>query len=284
MHYLMVVLSVSSEHVETVETYIRTFLREGSELGLAIVKALIVFSIGKIVINLLNNLFRRILTKRKIDPSAKSFLSSLVNIALTVLLVISVIGALGVQTTSLAALLASAGVTIGMALSGNLSNFAGGVVILLFKPFKVGDYIEGQGAGGTVREIQIFHTILNTSDNKQIYIPNGALSSGIVVNYTTLPTRRVEWVFSITYGEDYESVRQTIESIISRDDRIQPSPKPFIALQALAETRVNILVQAWVRREDFWDVYYEINRKVYETFNEKGIDFPTQQLIIQKSE
>lgn len=278
---LLVLLSITSEEVEKVETFIQTFLREAGEMGLSVLKAIIVFSIGKIVINLLNNLFRRILTRRKIDPSAKSFLSSLVNITLTVLLIISVVGALGVQTTSIAALLASAGVTIGMALSGNLSNFAGGVVILLFKPFKVGDYIEGQGIGGTVQEIQIFHTILNTSDNKQVYIPNGALSSGIVTNYNSLTTRRVEWTFHTVYGEDYERVRLTIEEVMKQDYRILLVPEPLIALSALADNKVSVVVRAWVLRDDFWAVFYELNRKVYEAFKEKGIDFPSQQTIIQ---
>lgn len=282
MLYLVKLLSIAPEHVEEVETYMQTLFREGAELGLAVLKALVVFSIGKIVINLLNKLFRRILTRRKIDQSVKSFLSSLVNITLTILLIVSVIGALGVQTTSFAALLASAGVAIGMALSGNLSNFAGGMVILLFKPFKVGDTIDAQGISGEVQEIQIFHTILNTSDNKQIFVPNGAMSSGVVTNYSNLPTRRVEWILSVTYGEDYERVRQAVTEVLKNDTRILPSPEPFIALHALADASVNFVVRAWVLRTDYWAVYFDMNRKVYETFNEKGIDFPTPPVLIHK--
>lgn len=153
--------------------------------------------------------------KRDIDPSVKSFVGSLVNVVLTILLIISVVGALGVQTTSFAALLASAGVAVGMALSGNLANFAGGLIILLFKPFKVGDYIEAQGTGGTVKEIQIFHTILSTPDNKMVYIPNGSLSSGAVTNFSRQTTRRVDWTFGVDYGEDYDKVKEVIQTILA---------------------------------------------------------------------
>ena len=150
----------------------------------------------------------RLLAKRHVDASIQSFVKSLVNILLTILLIIAVIGKLGVETTSFAALLASAGVAIGMALSGNLQNFAGGLIVLLFRPFKVGDWIESQGVSGTVREIQIFHTILTTADNKVIYIPNGALSSGTVTNYSREDTRRVDWVIGVEYGENYDKVER----------------------------------------------------------------------------
>lgn len=283
MIYLVKLLTIPSENggPEQIQTYIQSFFQYGSELGWAILKALIVFSIGKVVITLLNKLVRRILTKRKIDPSVKSFFSSLINITLTVLLIISVIGALGVETASFAALLASAGVAIGVAISGNLSNFVGGIVILLFKPFKVGDYIEAQGIGGTVEEIQIFHTILTTGDNKQIFAPNGALSSGIITNYNQ-PIRRVEWVIGVTYGQDYAIIRELIEHIINRDARVLPSPEPFIALHALADMRVNIVVRVWVKREDYWSVYFDVNKEIYETFTQKGIEFPTPQALISK--
>lgn len=284
MTYLMNLLTLTSETAEVarIETYIQSLFRDGAELGWAILKALIVFLIGKVVISLLNKLFRRILTKRKIDPSVKSFLSSLVNITLTILLIISVIGALGIETTSFAALIASAGVAIGVAMSGNLSNFVGGILILLFKPFKVGDYIEAQAVGGTVVEIQIFHTILTTSDNKQIYVPNGALSSGVVTNYNNLPTRRVEWIIGVTYGQDYAVVREIIDKIIKQDTRILPSPEPFIALHALADASVNIVVRVWVKREDYWEVYFDVNREIYDTFNREGIEFPPPKVLVQQ--
>lgn len=284
MIYLVKLLTITPENAEAekIQTYIESLFQEGAELGWAILKALIVFSIGKVVISLLNKLFRRILTKRKIDPSVKSFFSSLVNITLTILLIVSVIGALGVETASFAALLASAGVAIGVAMSGNLSNFVGGIVILLFKPFKVGDYIEAQGVGGTVQEIQIFHTILNTSDNKQVYAPNGALSSGIVTNFNNLPTRRVEWIIGVTYGQDYTVIKEIVENIIKLDARVLPSPEPFIALHAMTETSVNVVARVWVKREDYWSVYFDVNGAIYEAFSEQGIEFPIPKVLVHK--
>ena len=224
-----------------------------------------------------------LMDKRKVDVSIKTFVRSLVNILLTILLIISVVGALGVETTSFAALLASAGVAVGMALSGNLQNFAGGLVILLFKPYKVGDWIETQqGSAGTVKEIQIFHTILTTGDNKLIYIPNGSLSSGVVINYSHQETRRVEWIIGIDYGEDYNKVQQIVRDILAEDKRILNEPAPFIALHALDASSVNVVVRVWVNSGDYWGVYFDTNKAIYETFNEKGINFPFPQLTVHQ--
>ena len=181
--------------------------------GGRIIGAVLIFVVGRFLISLLRKMLARLLAKRHVDASIQSFVKSLVNILLTILLIIAVIGKLGVETTSFAALLASAGVAIGMALSGNLQNFAGGLIVLLFRPFKVGDWIESQGVSGTVREIQIFHTILTTADNKVIYIPNGALSSGTVTNYSREDTRRVDWVIGVEYGENYDKVEDTVRRI-----------------------------------------------------------------------
>lgn len=252
-------------------------------LGVTLLKALLVFIVGRLVISLLNRLVRKILSRRNIDPSVKTFVGSLVNVLLIVLLAVSIVAILGIETTSFAALLASAGVAVGMALSGNLSNFAGGLIILLFKPFKVGDYIEGQGESGTVREIQIFHTILTTPDNKVVYIPNGALSGGAITNYSREPLRRVDWTFGVDYGEDYQKVKGVITSIIARDARILQEPAPFVALHALADSSVNVVVRVWVASADYWDVYFDINQAVYETFNREGIDFPFPQLTVHQA-
>ena len=259
-----------------------SLIEHASQLGLTILKALIVFLVGRLVINLLNKLVRRILSKRDIDPSVKTFVASLVNVSLTILLIISVVGALGVQTASFAALLASAGVAIGMALSGNLSNFAGGLIILLFKPYKVGDYIEALNEGGTVREIQMFHTVLQTPDNKIIYIPNGSLSSGVVVNYSREETRRVDWVFGVEYDTDFERVKQVVESVLARDARILADPAPSIALKELADSSVNVVVRVWVKSADYWGVYFDINKDIYATFNKEGIGFPFPQLTVHR--
>ena len=219
----------------------------GIRAGERILIAILVFVVGRFLISLLNKFIRRLMDKRKVDVSIKTFVKSLVNILLTILLIISVVGALGVETTSFAALLASAGVAVGMALSGNLQNFAGGLVILLFRPYKVGDWIETQqGSAGTVKEIQIFHTILTTADNKLIYIPNGSLSSGIVTNYSHQETRRVEWIIGIDYGEDYEKVQKIVYEILAADKRILKEPAPFVALHALDASSVNVVARVWV--------------------------------------
>ena len=245
--------------------------------------AVIVFIVGRFLISMLKNFVGRLMDKRKVDISIKTFVRSLVNILLTILLIISVVGALGVETTSFAALLASAGVAVGMALSGNLQNFAGGLIVLLFKPYKVGDWIESQGVSGTVREIQIFHTILTTADNKVIYIPNGALSSGTVTNYSREDTRRVDWVIGVEYGENYDKVEDTVRCIISEDSRILNTPEPFVALHALDASSVNVVIRVWVKSGDYWGVYFDMNKKIYSVFNEEGIDFPFPQLTVHQA-
>ncbi|MFK2038727.1 mechanosensitive ion channel family protein [Bacteroides fragilis] len=255
----------------------------GIQAGGHILKAVIVFLVGRFLIRMLNRLVGRVMDKRNVDISIKTFVKSLVNILLTVLLIVSVVGALGVETTSFAALLASAGVAVGMALSGNLQNFAGGLVILLFKPYKVGDWIEAQSVSGTVKEIQIFHTILTTADNKLIYVPNGALSSGVVTNYSNQKTRRVEWIFGVDYGEDYNKVEKVVREVLTADKRILNDPAPFIALHALDASSVNVVVRVWVESSDYWGVYFDINKTIYATFNEKGINFSFPQLTVHQA-
>lgn len=265
------------------QQFVNSLIEQGGFLGWTIIKAVLVFIVGRFLIRMVNKLVRRILTKRDFDPSVKTFVGSLVNVTLMILLIISVVGALGVQTSSFAALLASAGVAIGMALSGNLSNFAGGLIILLFKPYKVGDYIESQGVGGTVKEIQIFHTILMTPDNRNIFIPNGSLSSGVVVNTSNESTRRVDWTFGVEYGSDFEEVKQVILSVLAKDERIFTDPVPFIELTQLADSSVNIVVRVWVKSSDYWGVYFTTNREIYATFNRAGIGFPFPQLTVHQA-
>lgn len=264
------------------ESLLQHLIEAGAQLGLTIIKALIVFLVGRLIIGIINRIVRSLLNKKRIEPSVRSFTASLVNVVLTILLIVSVVGALGVQTTSFAALLASAGVAVGMALSGNLSNFAGGLIILLFKPYKVGDFIEAQGVGGSVKEIQIFHTVLTTPDNKIIYIPNGSLSSGVVTNYSREETRRVEWTFGVEYGSNYEQVRKVVLRVLEADKRIMTDPAPFVALTALADSSVNVVVRVWVKSADYWNVYFDINQNIYATFNAEGIEFPFPQLTIHQ--
>ena len=255
----------------------------GVEAGGRIIGAIIILVVGRILISFLKKVLAKLLAKRHIDPGIQSFVKSLTNILLTILLIIAVIGKLGVETTSFAALLASAGVAIGMALSGNLQNFAGGLIVLLFRPFKVGDWIEYLNVSGTVREIQIFHTILTTADNKVIYIPNGAVSSGTVTNYSREETRRVEWVVGVDYGEDYGRVEETVRGILAKDKRVLNDPAPFIALHALSASSVNVVIRVWVKSPDYWSVYFDINKEIYVVFNKEGINFPFPQLTVHQA-
>lgn len=275
-------LSAGSKGVD-VEQLLSKLLDWGIELGKDLLGAIIIYIVGRFIIKQVGRLLARILEKRKLEISVQTFLRSLVSILLNLILAFAIVSRLGVETTSFAALLASAGVAIGMALSGNLSNFAGGLIILVFKPFKVGDYIEGQNANGTVREIQIFHTILTTVDNKVIYVPNGALSSNAITNYSKQETRRAEWVFGVEYGEDFEKVKAVLQRIIDADPRILKDPAPMIALGALSASSVDIKVRAWAKTADYWDVYFDMNKIVYDTFNKEGIGFPFPQLTVHQA-
>lgn len=261
----------------------RQLLIVGVSLGERILVALLILIVGKIVISFLNKMVARILERRRVDAGIQSFTKSLVNILLTILLVIAIIGELGIETTSFAALLASAGVAVGVALSGNLQNFAGGLIVLLFRPYKVGDWIECQGEAGTVREIQIFHTILVTGDNKVVYVPNGPLSGGTIVNYSRENTRRVEWIIGVEYGVDYNHVESTVRDILLKDKRILSTPAPFIALHALDASSVNVTIRAWVKKDDYWGVYFDMNKEIYEGFNKAGIGFPFPQLTVHQA-
>ena len=259
------------------------FLDWGVDIGGRILGAVIIFVVGKFLISFLKKMLLRILKRRQMDAGVQSFVRSLVSILLNLLLVVAIVSKLGIETTSFAALLASAGVAIGMALSGNLQNFAGGLIILVFKPYKVGDWIDIQSVSGTVREIQIFHTILTTADNKVVYIPNGTLSSGTIVNYSREDTRRIEWVVGVEYGVDYDHVESVVRRILATDERILDTPAPFVALHALDASSVNVTIRVWVKTSDYWDVYFNMNKQIYATFNAEGIGFPFPQLTIHQA-
>lgn len=248
--------------------------------GKHILLAVVILIVGRLIVNVLNHLVARMLDRRKVDPTIQTFLKSLVNILLMVLLIVSVIGALGINTTSFAALLASAGVAVGMALSGQLQNLAGGIIVLFFRPYKVGDWIEAQGVQGKVTAIQIFHTILTMADNKVVYVPNGVMSSGVVVNYNRNETRRVEWVIGIDYGEDTARAEAVVREVIAADKRILDDPAPYVAVQALDASSVNLVARVWVKAPDYWDVSYDTNRRIYDAFNKAGINFPFPQQTI----
>lgn len=271
------------EATTQLEGIIQRLLSQGAHLGLLLIKAFILYIVGRFLIKLVNKIVRRFMNSRGVESSVRSFLESLVNITLSVLLFISIIGVLGIQTTSFAALLAAVGVALGAALSGNLSNFAGGLVILLFKPYRVGDFVEAQSCSGTVKEIQIFHTVLTTSDNRTVFVPNGSMSSGSITNFN-VKTRRVEWIIGVEYGTDFKKVNEVITTLLANDNRILFDPSPLIALHALADSSVNIVIRAWVKAGDYWNVYFDTNRAIYETFNQEGIQFPFPQLKLHKAE
>lgn len=262
------------------EDLIKTVTSGVVTIGLKIVIALLIFWIGRWLIRRVRKVMNRIMAKREVDVSLRAFLLSLVSITMMMFLIIVIIGVLGIDTTSFIALFASAGLAIGMALSGTLQNFAGGVMILLFRPFRVGDYIQAQGEEGTVKEIQLIHTVLNTVDNKMILLPNGPVSTGIINNYSREPRRRVDWTFGIAYGDDYDVAKATIQELLDRDQRIQNDPAPFIALTALANSSVNIVVRAWVDSAEYWNVYFEMNEQVYKTFAAKGLNIPFPQMDV----
>lgn len=248
--------------------------------------AIAVWIIGGWVIKALSGGFGKILDDRKIDASLKPFLKTLIEVLLKVVLVISVLSMIGIEMTSLVAILGAAGLAVGLALSGTLQNFAGGVMILILKPFKVGDFIEAQGYMGTVNQIQIFNTILKTPDNKTIVIPNGGLSTASLTNFSTEPRRRVDWTFGIAYGDDYDQAKAVITRLCAADERIHDDPALFIALSALADSSVNIVVRAWVNASDYWGVFFEMNEKVYKTFADEGLNipFPQMDVHLHKSE
>lgn len=248
--------------------------------GLKFVGALIIFFAGRWLMQRFSRFIMHMLERRHVELSVQSFLGSFINIVFMLILVVLVIGIFGVNTTSFVALFASAGVAIGMALSGSLQNFAGGLMILVFKPYKVGDFIEAQGQSGTVKEIQIFNTVLITGDNRMIFVPNGNLSNNIIVNYSRAGIRRVEWTFGIGYGDRYETAKKVLAELLEADARILREPPYFIALHSLGDSSVNVLVRAWVSTENFWDVYYDLNRKVYKAFAENDVNIPYPQMDV----
>lgn len=279
-HLLQAATPEIPKSLSQLDIVIQNLIDSGISAGKHIIAAILIFIVGRFIIKLINRLVASILQRRHIEISVQTFLSSLVNIILTILLIITVIGALGVNTTSFAALIASAGVAIGMALSGNLQNFAGGLIILLFKPYRVGDFIDVCGVQGTVSAVQIFHTILLTPDNKAVYLPNGSTSSSTITNYSRENKRRIEWTFGIDYGEDVNRARTAILSVITADARILNEPAPFVAVGGLSDSSVDIIVRVWVPTEEYWNVYYDMHQRVYETFNEQKINFPYPQQTV----
>ena len=263
-----------------IEEILKTLTPIVTEYGLKIIGAIIFWIVGAFIIKFIQKILTKALDRRQTDESLKPFLLSLSKKLLYVALIISIMSMIGIEMTSFIAILGAAGLAIGMALSGTLQNFAGGVMILLFKPFKVGDLIEAQGYLGIVKEIQIFNTILKTPDNKTIIIPNGGLSTASLVNFSTEENRRVDLSIGIAYGDDVEKARTLLNQIASEDERILKEPEPFIGLSELGDSSVNLTYRVWINAKNYWAVYFDLNEKVYNEFNANGINIPFPQMDV----
>lgn len=248
--------------------------------GPKLLGAVAVWIIGGWVINALIRGIEKALDKSAFDETLKPFLKGLVAVLLKVMLVISVLSMLGIEMTSFVAILGAAGLAVGLALSGTLQNFAGGVMLLIFKPYKVGDFVEAQGYSGTVHMIHIFSTILKTPDNKTIVIPNGGLSTSSITNYSTEERRRVDWKFGIGYGDNVDKAKSVIQKLCDEDGRILKDPKVLIAVSELGDSSVNFAVRAWVNSGDYWGVFFDMNEKVYKTFGNEGLNIPFPQMDV----
>ena len=264
-------------NMEQYTSYIMDFVMQ---YGPKLIGAIITLIVGLWIVKRISKFFNQSLEKIEVDPSLRPFLSSMLNTLLKVFLVVSVLSMMGIEMTSFVAILGAAGLAVGLALSGTLQNFAGGVIILILKPFKVGDFIEAQGYSGSVSSIQIFNTILKTPDNKTIIIPNGGLSTGALINYSTEPTRRVDWTVGIGYGDDIEKAMKILLDILTSDERVFKDPAPFIQVSALADSSVNLATRVWVNSGDYWPVSMETNEKIYNEFNKQGINIPFPQMDV----
>ena len=256
----------------------------GLSFCVSLLGALAFLFIGFWVSKLIVKALRKMMVRKNSDPGLISFVSSLANIALKIMIIISVMGMVGIQMTSFIAVLGAAGIAVGMALQGTLSNFASGVMILIFKPYKVDDYIEANGVAGVVKEIQIFNTIITTVDNKTIIVPNGSLATNTLTNYSKQPIRRVDWTVGVSYGTDFNVAKESIMRILNADSRVLKDPEIFVSITSLSDSSVDIVVRVWVNSPDYWGVYFDFYNTVYAKFNEEGISFPFPQMDVHIKE
>lgn len=250
------------------------------EYGTSLLIAIGVLVVGFWLVKKIGKMVGRLFAKKDYDPSLETFLLSSIKISLKLLVIITALSQLGIEMTSFVALLGAAGLAIGMAFSGTLSNLAGGVMILFFKPYKVGDFIEAQGEIGTVKELQIFNTILITLDNKTVIIPNGPMANGNLTNYSTQTKRRVDFTVGIAYGDDYDLAKETLLGFVKDDPRIIDEDDNFIGLVALADSSVNLTLRVWCKAEDYWDVFFKMNERIYKEFGGKGLNIPFPQMDV----
>lgn len=250
------------------------------EIAAKIAIALAIYFVGRWLINRLVKLVNKVCHKREVEVSLQRFFTNMIKAVLYVCLVLTIVGVLGIDTTSLIAMFASASLAIGMALSGTMQNFAGGVMILLLRPYRIGDYVEAQGQAGTIKEISLFNTVISTVDNKIIYVPNSTISNGIINNYSQAATRRVDWNITISYGDDVEVARRVLMQMMSEDKRIKQDPSPVVYLASLGDSAVNISARAWVDNADYWGVFFDLNERIYKELPEHGLHFPFPQLSV----
>lgn len=266
----------------SVEDAFSFILKSLADFAWDIFIAILIFLVGRWIIRYIDKILNKVFVRKEVEVSLAGFIRSFVKGALYVVLIITLVKKVGVDTSSFVALLASAGVAIGMALSGTFQNFAGGILIMLLRPFKVGDYILTQGFEGTVKEIRLFNTLMSTTDNKQITIPNSNIINNVINNSSAETRRRIDLNVTISYGDDYDVARAALLDIVNADSRIEQDPNPpYIALSSLGDSAVNVLVRVWVPSTEYWSVYHDLNEKIYKQLPEKGIHFPFPQLDVR---
>jgi len=248
--------------------------QRGLDFLINLVAAIAVYLVGKWATRLIVRLLNSVMTRSKVDDTLAKFLSDIARSVLITFVILMSLDRLGVDTTSLAAILGAAGIAIGIALQGSLSNFAAGVMLILFKPFRVGDFVEAAGTSGTVEQITIFNTLMRTGDNKQVIVPNGGIINGNIVNYSAKPTRRIDLVIGCGYGDDLRAVKAFLDEVVRGDDRILPEPEPVIAVSELGDSSVNFVVRPWVRTSDYWAVLWALTEQIKLGFDERGFNFP----------
>ncbi len=255
----------------------QTIVHYLSVYGIQVLIALLIFYVGRAIGRWLSNVTAKMMQKREVDEALQHFAAALVYYAVLVFSVIAALGQLGIQTASFVAIIGAAGLAVGLALQGSLSNFAAGVLILIFRPFKIGDYIEAAGESGSVEKILIFTTELKTPDNKKVIIPNAAVTGGSITNYSANDTRRVDLVMGIGYDDDVEKAKRVLEEIVNADSRVLSDPAPTVAVVELADSSVNFVVRPWVNTVDYWDVYFDLTEAVKKRFDQEGISIPYPQ-------
>lgn len=250
------------------------------DLVVKILIALLIYFIGRWFVRRIVRVMQRVCERREVDLSLQLFFKRVIEVVLYVGIVLTVIGVLGINTTSLVAMFASASLAVGMALSGTMQNFAGGVMIMMLRPYRIGDYVEAQGYDGVIKEVRLFNTVITTYDNKTIYIPNNMISSGIIKNYSQEPMRRVDWNITISYGDDVAVARRALLAIMQSDPRVKRDPAPTVYLTSLGDSAVNVSARGWVDTADYWSTFFDLNERIYRELPGYGINFPFPQLQV----